>query len=193
MASNTSGGETSKRAVDGDLVRRARDGDHDAFEVIVETYRDRLFGLAVGILRNRSAAEDVVQEAFIKAYKNLKGFRGDSSIYTWLYRIAVNTAHNHLRRASRRTEVDFEDVAPIIEARGQNPAESTANAELGTAIDGAIQDLPPRQREVFMLHYFERMTHREIADVLGVTEGAIKANFFHAVQKLKGALKPYVT
>ncbi|HUU57000.1 MAG TPA: sigma-70 family RNA polymerase sigma factor [bacterium] len=193
MASNTSGGETDKRTVDGDLVRRARDGDHDAFGVIVETYRDRLFGLAVGILRNRSAAEDVVQEAFIKAYKNLKGFRGDSSIYTWLYRIAVNTAHNHLRRASRRTEVDFEDVAPIIETRGQNPAESTANAELGTAIDGAIQDLPPRQREVFMLHYFERMTHREIAEVLGVTEGAIKANFFHAVQKLKGALKPYVT
>ena len=193
MASNANGGESSKRAVDGDVVRRAREGDHDAFGLIVETYRDRLFGLAIGILRDRSAAEDVVQEAFIKAYKNLKGFRGDSSIYTWLYRIAVNTAHNHLRRVKRRTEVDFEEVAPIIEARGQNPAESTANAELGVAIDGAIQNLPPRQREVFMLHYFERMTHREIAEVLGVTEGAVKANFFHAVQKLKGALKPYVT
>jgi RNA polymerase sigma-70 factor (ECF subfamily) len=193
MASNANGGESSKRAVDGDVVRRAREGDHDAFGLIVETYRDRLFGLAIGILRDRSAAEDVVQEAFIKAYKNLKGFRGDSSIYTWLYRIAVNTAHNHLRRVKRRTEVDFEEVAPIIEARGQNPAESTANAELGVAIDGAIKNLPPRQREVFMLHYFERMTHREIAEVLGVTEGAVKANFFHAVQKLKGALKPYVT
>jgi RNA polymerase sigma-70 factor (ECF subfamily) len=192
MASNANGGESSKRAVDGDVVRRAREGDHDAFGLIVETYRDRLFGLAIGILRDRSAAEDVVQEAFIKAYKNLKGFRGDSSIYTWLYRIAVNTAHNHLRRVKRRTEVDFEEVAPIIEARGQNPAESTANAELGVAIDGAIKNLPPRQREVFMLHYFERMTHREIAEVLGVTEGAVKANFFHAVQKLKGALKPYV-
>lgn len=192
MASNTNGGERSKKAVNGDVVGRARDGDHDAFGEIVETYRDRLFGLAIGILRDRSAAEDVVQETFIKAFKNLKGFRGDSSIYTWLYRIAVNTAHNHLRRASRRVEVDFDDVAPIIEARGQNPAESTANAELGVAIDGAIQNLPPRQREVFMLHYFERMTHREIAEVLGVTEGAVKANFFHAVQKLKGALKPYV-
>jgi RNA polymerase sigma-70 factor (ECF subfamily) len=192
MASNANGGASNKRAVDGDVVRRAREGDHDAFGLIVETYRDRLFGLAIGILRDRSAAEDVVQEAFIKAYKNLKGFRGDSSIYTWLYRIAVNTAHNHLRRVKRRTEVDFEEVAPIIEARGQNPAESTANAELGVAIDGAIKNLPPRQREVFMLHYFERMTHREIAEVLGVTEGAVKANFFHAVQKLKGALKPYV-
>jgi RNA polymerase sigma-70 factor (ECF subfamily) len=192
MASNNSGGERCKKAVDGEVVRRARDGDHAAFALIVETYRDRLFGLAVGILRDRSTAEDAVQEAFIKAYRNLRGFRGDSSLYTWLYRIAVNTAHNYLRRTGRRVEVDFEEVAPILEARGHNPAESTANAELGTAIDGAIRGLPPRQREVFMLHYFERMTHREIAEVLGVTEGAVKANFFHAVQKLKGALKPYV-
>jgi RNA polymerase sigma-70 factor (ECF subfamily) len=193
MASNITGGEIKKKAVDGDLVRRARDGDGDAFGIIVETYRARLFGLAVGILRNRSAAEDVVQEAFVKAYKNLKGFRGDSSIYTWLYRIAVNTAHNHLRRATRKTEVDFDEVAPVIEARNPNPAESAANVELGEAIDGAIQNLPPRQREVFMLHYFERLTHREIAEILGVTEGAVKANFFHAVQKLKGALRPYAT
>jgi len=193
MPSNISGGKKNKNVVSGDLVQRARDGDDEAFGFIVETYRDRLFGLAVGILRNRTAAEDVVQEAFIKAHKNLKSFRGDASIYTWLYRIAVNTAHNHIRRARRAEEVDFEEVAPIIEAAGPNPAEKAANAELGEAIDGAIQGLPPRQREVFILHYFEQMTHREIAEILGVTEGAVKANFFHAVQKLKGALKTYVT
>lgn len=193
MASNIVGGQNSKNVVSGDLVQRARDGDDEAFGVIVETYRDRLFGLAIGMLRNRAAAEDVVQEAFIKAYRNLKSFRGDASIYTWLYRIAVNTAHNYMRRARRTKEVDFEDVAPVIEAAGPNPAEKAANAELGEAIDNAIQALPPRQREVFILHYFERMTHREIAETLGVTEGAVKANFFHAVQKLKGALKTYVT
>jgi RNA polymerase sigma-70 factor (ECF subfamily) len=193
MASNNIGGESNKNVVSGDLVQRARDGDDGAFGVIVETYRDRLFGVAVGMLRNRTAAEDVVQEAFVKAYQNLKRFRGDASIYTWLYRIAVNTAHNHIRRARRKMEVDFEEVAPVIEAAGPNPAQTAANAELGEAIDGAIQGLPPRQREVFILHYFERMTHRETAEILGVTEGAVKANFFHAVQKLKGALKPYVT
>jgi RNA polymerase sigma-70 factor (ECF subfamily) len=84
-------------------------------------------------------------------------------------------------------------VAPVIQAKGLNPAESAANTELAAAIDEAVQNLPPRQREVFMLHYFEQMTHREIAEVLGVSEGAIKANFFHAVQKLKGALKTYLT
>jgi len=193
MASNISGGESKKAVVSREMVQRARDGDDDAFGLIVETYRDRLFGLALGIVRNRDAAEDIVQEAFIKAYKNLKRFRGEASIYTWLYRIAVNTAHNHLRKASRRGGVDFDDVAPFIEARGLNPADGAANTELGEAIDGAVRRLPPRQREVFILHYFERMTHREIAETLGVTEGAIKANFFHAVQKLKGALRPYVT
>ncbi len=193
MASNTSGGERKKAVVSREMVDRARDGDDEAFGIIVETYRDRLFGLALGIVRNRDTAEDVVQEAFIKAYKNLKRFRGDASIYTWLYRIAVNTAHNHLRKAKRAAEVDFDDVAPFIEARGLNPAESAANVELGEAIDGAVRQLPPRQQEVFILHYFEQMTHREIAETLGVTEGAVKANFFHAVQKLKGALRPYVT
>jgi RNA polymerase sigma-70 factor (ECF subfamily) len=193
MASNTSGREATKKAVDAEVIRRARDGDGDAFGIIVETYRDRLFGLALGIVRNRAAAEDVVQEAFIKAYKNLKGFRGDSSVYTWLYRIAVNTAHNQVRRERRPGKVDFEEVAPVIAAKDPNPADRAANSELGEAIDGAIQRLPRRQREVFILHYFERMTHREIADVLGVTEGAVKASFFHAIQKLKGALKAYVT
>jgi RNA polymerase sigma-70 factor (ECF subfamily) len=193
MASNISGGESKKAVVSREMVQRARDGDDDAFGLIVETYRDRLFGLALGIVRNRDAAEDIVQETFIKAYKNLKRFRGEASIYTWLYRIAVNTAHNHLRKASRRGGVDFDDVAPFIEARGLNPAEGAANSELGEAIDGAVRRLPPRQQEVFILHYFEQMTHREIAETLGVTEGAVKANFFHAVQKLKGALRPYVT
>jgi RNA polymerase sigma-70 factor (ECF subfamily) len=161
MASNTSGREATKKVVDAEVIRRARDGDGDAFGIIVETYRDRLFGLALGIVRNRTAAEDVVQEAFIKAYKNLKGFRGDSSVYTWLYRIAVNTAHNHLRRERRPGKVDFEEVAPVIAAKDPNPADRAANSELG--------------------------------EVLGVTEGAVKANFFHAIQKLKGALKAYVT
>jgi RNA polymerase sigma-70 factor (ECF subfamily) len=193
MASNTSGKETTKKVVAPEVVRRARDGDADAFGIIVETYRDRLFGLALGIVRNRAAAEDVVQEAFVKAYRNLNRFRGDSSVYTWLYRIAVNTAHNHLRRERRTGKVDFEEVAPVIAAKDPNPADRAADSELGEAIDGAIQRLPRRQREVFILHYFERMTHREIAEVLGVTEGAVKASFFHAIQKLKGALQAYVT
>jgi RNA polymerase sigma-70 factor (ECF subfamily) len=193
MASKTRGKETAKRVVDAEVVRRARGGDGDAFGTIVETYRDRLFGLALGIVRNTAAAEDIVQEAFVKAYRNLRRFRGDSSVYTWLYRIAVNTAHNHLRRERRAGRVDFEEVAPVIAAKDPNPADRAADSELGEAIDGAIQRLPRRQREVFILHYFERMTHREIAEVLGVTEGAVKASFFHAIRKLKGALQAYVT
>ncbi len=178
-------------AAEAEVVARARQGDADAFGVIVETYRDRLFGLAVGMLRNRDAAEDVVQEAFIKAYKNLKGFRGESSIYTWLYRIAVNTCHNRLRQGKRAEMIDLEEVAPIIESGDPDPAAVCLNTELGEAIDRAVGALPARQKEVFMLHYFERMTHGEIATVLGITEGAVKANFFHAVQKLKVSLSHF--
>ncbi len=176
-----------------DVIARARAGDGDAFNLIVETYRNRLFGLAVGILRRRDAAEDVVQEAFIKAYKNLAKFRGDANIYTWLYRITVNTAHNYLRSARRKSAVDFEEVAPVIEAKGADPATATVTAELGVAIEGAVAALPPRQREVFILHYFEQLHHREIADILEITEGAVKAHFFHAVRKLRGTLADYVS
>jgi RNA polymerase sigma-70 factor (ECF subfamily) len=177
--------------VEDNVVARARAGDDEAFGVIVETYRDRLFGVAIGILRNRAAAEDVVQEAFIKAYRNVKKFRGESQIYTWLYRIAVNTAHNYIRRSKRNRAVDFDEVAPVLEARGGDPSKAAFNVELGEAIEEAISALPPRQQEVFILHYFEQLNHREIGEVLGITEGAVKANFFHAVQKLKGALSSF--
>ena len=179
-------------AYEAEVVARARAGDDGAFEVIMTTYRTRLFGLAVGMLRNRDAAEDVVQECFIKAYKNLARFRGESSIYTWLYRIAINTAHNYLRRGKRGEMVDLEDVAPVLESDDPGPDDAAVNVELGHAIEAAVATLPDRQREVFMLHYFEQLTHKEIGDVLGITEGAVKANFFHAVQKLKSALAGYV-
>jgi RNA polymerase sigma-70 factor (ECF subfamily) len=193
VASNKRTAKVTRGAAETEIVARARAGDGDAFAVIVDTYRDRLFGLAVGIVRNRDAAEDIVQETFIKAYRNLAGFRGDAGIYTWLYRIAVNTAHNHLRRRRKGEQVDLEEVAPVIEADGPGPAEITANVELAEAIQTAVGVLPARQREVFMLHYFEQLTHREIAAVLGITEGAVKANFFHAVQKLKVSLAPYAS
>ncbi len=181
----------ARHAVGSDVVARARNGDGDAFEVIVTVYRDRLFGLAVGMLRNRDAAEDVVQETFIKAYRNLKGFRGDAQIYTWLYRIAVNTAHNYLR-ARRVNQVDIEEVAPVLEAPGPDPTVRAQSSEVGEAIEKALTCLPGRQREVFMFHYFEQMTHGEIAEILGITEGAVKAHYFHAVQKMKAALLPFV-
>ena len=183
---------STRPSVDLEVVIRARDGDHDAFAMIVTAYRDRIFGIAIGMLRNRDAAEDVVQETFIKAYKSLKGFRGEANIYTWLYRIAVNTAHNYLRQR-RPGAVDIDEVAPVLETGDPDPSERVFGVEVGEAIEKAVSALPGRQREVFIFHYFEQMTHGEIAEALGISEGAVKAHYFHAVHKLKVALLPFVT
>lgn len=173
-----------------EIIARARAGDGEAFAAIVKQYRNRLFGLAMAMVKNRDAAEDVVQETFVKAYKNINKFRGDSTVYTWLYRITVNTAHNYLRRRREGT-VDLEEVAPILEATDPGPAALAYASEVGAAIEKAVASLPERQREVFLFHYFEQLTHREIARVLGITEGAVKAHYFHAIQKLKTALLPF--
>lgn len=174
------------------LIQRTLNGDEDAFAEIVVAFSNRLYALAVGILRNGTAAEDVVQESFINAYRNLSKFRGESSIYTWLYRITVNTAHNFLRKNSRGNRVDIEELAPIIADNSRNPLQVAAENELVEAVNGSVKTLPERQREVFELHFFEHLTHREIGEMLGITEGAVKANYFHAIKKIQKALTPFL-
>jgi len=174
------------------LIRRTLAGDDDAFAEIIKAFNERLYALAVGVLRNGTAAEDVVQESFIKAYRNLSKFRQESSIYTWLYRITVNTAHNYIRKNVRNGAVDMEEVAPIIADPSPNPVQTAAGNELADAVADVVKTLPERQREVFELHFFEHLTHREIGEMLGITEGAVKANYFHAIKKMQKALSPFL-
>lgn len=174
------------------LIRRTLAGDEDAFAEIIAVFNERLYALAVGILRNGTAAEDVVQESFIKAYRNLSKFRQESSIYTWLYRITVNTAHNYVRKNVRNGDVDMEEVAPIIADSSPNPVQTAAGNELAEAVNEVVKFLPERQREVFELHFFEYFTHREIGEMLGITEGAVKANYFHAIRKMQKALAHFL-
>lgn len=174
------------------LIERTLAGDDDAFAEIIRAFNERLYALAVGILRNGTAAEDVVQESFIKAYRNLSKFRQESSIYTWLYRITVNTAHNYIRKNVRNGDVDMEEVALIIADPSPNPVQTAAGNELADAVNEVVKTLPERQREVFKLHFFEHLTHREIGETLGITEGAVKANYFHAIKKMQKALAPFL-
>jgi RNA polymerase sigma-70 factor (ECF subfamily) len=174
------------------LIERTLSGDDDAFAEIVAAFNERLYALAVGVLRNGAAAEDVVQESFIKAYRNLSKFRRESSIYTWLYRITVNTAHNYIRKNVRDGDVDMEEAALVIADPSPNPAQTAAGNELADAVNDVVKTLPERQREVFELHFFEHLTHREIGETLGITEGAVKANYFHAIKKVQKALAPFL-
>lgn len=174
------------------LIERTLSGDDDAFAEIIAAFNERLYALAVGVLRNGTAAEDVVQESFIKAYRNLSKFRRESSIYTWLYRITVNTAHNYIRKNVRDGDVDMEEVALVIADPSPNPVQTAAGNELADAVNEVVKTLPERQREVFELHFFEHLTHREIGEALGITEGAVKANYFHAIKKMQKALAPFL-
>ena len=148
---------------DGDLVARFKSGDEQTFNSIVQRYQKRIFDLVFRFVRDFDETNDIAQETFIRAYAKLKGFRGASSLYTWLYRIALNLSLNHLRKKKLRSFFSFDDPAvaePI--ARG-GPDEDLAAAQIRDQVGNAIEKLPPRQRSIFILRQYERFSHREIA------------------------------
>jgi len=174
---------------DHEVIEQVKQGSAEHFEILVRRYEGRLFALAWRMLHNRADCEDVVQEAFVKAYRSLGKFRGEARFSTWLYRIALNLILNRLRRGSRLRETDLD-----LE-RMESPA-TPAGAErrnlLRAAVARAIDELPPRQRAVFHMRYEEERPHAEIAEILGLSEGAVKASYHHAVAKLRESLKGFL-
>ena len=183
----------SETLTDSDLVRRFKMGDESAFSAIVMKYKDRLFKVAITLLGDENEAMDISQDAFVKAYFNLKKFREDSSLYTWLYRILYNLCISLLRRKKIVTFLSFEDREETREfvSDWPDPVEETQRVELRTAIYEALEKLPERQRSVFVMKQIEGLKHEEIANIIGITEGAVKASYFQAVKKMQSLLKQY--
>jgi RNA polymerase sigma factor (sigma-70 family) len=161
-----------------------------AFEKAVIDYRERIYLMLLKYVRNREDAKDLTQEAFVKAYNSLGSFRGDSGLYTWIYRIAVNLAINYKTRDKSSSFSSIDDTQRIYD--GESPSENILKNELSSRIDDAVKNLPQRQRMVFVLRYYEEKQYSEIAEVLGITEGAAKANYHHAINKMKVELADYV-
>jgi len=163
-----------------------------AANTFVRTHQKFVFSTAMRYLKNREDAEDASQEVFIKALRNLKNFRGDSNIKTWLYRITSNLCSNILRKQKLRNmfsygddREDFYDIADgNISAQKKLEIEEFENKFLNS-----LNELPKKQRETFALRYFEEMTYEEISGVLGTSVGGLKANYFQAVKKLSKYLK----
>ncbi|TKJ43945.1 RNA polymerase subunit sigma-70 [candidate division TA06 bacterium B3_TA06] len=174
---------------DHEVIERVKKGKADLFEILVRRYEGKLFALAWRMLHNRADADDAVQEAFVKAYRSLKRFRGEARFSTWLYRIALNHILNRLRRGSRMREadLDLERMPSIL-----TPSYATRQKELEVAVARATDQLPPRQRAIFHMRYEEEHSHAEIAEILGISEGAVKASYHHAVTKLRKSLKGFV-
>lgn len=179
---------------DSELVRRCKAGNEAAFSLIVGRYQQRLQQVARTILGDEDDAMDISQETFVKAYFNLRTFREDSSLYTWLYRIMYNLCISHLRRKKIISFFSFdqgEETEEFADAREPGPFEQYERREIMNAVTTAVAALPLKQRTAFTLRQMEGLTHAEIAKVMGITEGAVKASYFHAVRKLQTMLKRY--
>ena len=178
---------------DAELLQRFRDGDESAFDVIVKSYHERAFQFVYRVVHDFDDAADIAQETFIRAYDKLERFRGQSGLYTWLYRIALNLSVNCLRKRKLRAMIGL-DEAPLSALKSPlgDPEANLQDSLTRGRIDGAVAALPTRQRSIFVLRQYEGLTHAEIATIVGSSEGAVRAGYFHAIRKLRKALADLV-
>lgn len=169
---------------DQELVELYRQGRESAFNEIVLRYQEKIYWLVRRFLTDHDDADDVVQEVFIKAASHLPEFRGDSSLYTWLYRIAVNRSLNALRQKRVAEFFRLEDAGEVPHAENDGPQDRLEADEQRRLIESAVRALPAKQRTVFVLRYYEEMTYEEMSEVLNTSVGGLKANYFHAVRKV---------
>jgi RNA polymerase sigma-70 factor, ECF subfamily len=186
---------------DATFVARARTGDSDAFRALVERHSRALFRLAFRMTGNQQDAEDVVQESFLRAYKQLGKFDERASFGTWLYRIAANCSLDLVRARKRRSErftaVDAEDgvdeLVSHLPSHDPTPERMTLSGEVRERVAAAMQELSPNERTAFVLRHFEGMRIEEVSRVLECQPGAAKHSVFRAVQKLRRSLEPLVS
>ena len=179
------------------LVQRVQQGDKAAFDLLVIKYQHKIVHLVNRYVKDPSEAQDVAQDAFIKAYRALADFRGDSAFYTWLYRIAINTAKNYLLSRSRRHtdyEVDMQDAEQTENAHQlkdiETPEHQLMNDQIINVIKLAIENLPEEMRIAITLREFEGMSYEEIADAMDCPIGTVRSRIFRAREAIDEKLTP---
>jgi RNA polymerase sigma-70 factor, ECF subfamily len=183
---------------DGSLVREAQGGSKAAFGQLVHTYDQAVLRLALRLTGSQSDAQDIHQEAFLRVYKKLDGFRFECSFATWIYRIVTNICLDHLRRNQARKrngtiEVNDDDLLNELsdDRPGNNPERQLLDQELSAQILRALKRLTPRERMVFDLKHFQGLTLRSVSEILNSSEGSVKMTFFRATQRLRFQLGRY--
>ena len=188
----------SDREIDQQLVERVQRGDKAAFDLLVVKYQRKIFRLLSRLIRDAAEIEDVAQEAFVKAYRALPNFRGDSAFYTWLYRIAINTAKNYLvsqgRRAPTSTQADVEDAETFDDGdhlRDLNTPDSMlVTKQVGEAVNRAIDQLPEDLRTAIVLREIEGLSYEEIAESMQCPIGTVRSRIFRAREAIALELRP---
>ena len=189
----------TEKNVDQALVERVQNGDSRAFDLLVQKYQNRIAKLIARFVRNPADVQDVAQEAFIKAYRALPNFRGESAFYTWLYRIAINTAKNHLVAAGRKSpsyavdvqEVEKYDASEWLKEYATPERELLAD-EIQVTVNSALEGLPPDLREAITLREIEGLSYEDIAQVMDCPIGTVRSRIFRAREAIDEKLQPIV-
>lgn len=182
---------------DRELVEAVLGGDPSAYRGLVERYQSRVYALIVGMVRDREDARDLTQEAFVKAYNNLSRFRLESSFYTWLYRIAMNLAIDHLRKHKKRRHSEFDEQIASQDSSGtladahtrESPRRAVERKQLQSSILLALDKLSPDHKQIILLREIEGLSYTEIAETLEIAEGTVMSRLFYARRKLQQLLK----
>ncbi|TSA16784.1 RNA polymerase sigma factor [bacterium] len=174
---------------DFELLELFQSGDESAFNHLVLRYRERVYWVARRFVNDHDGADDVTQDVFCKAYESLPDFRGESSFYTWLYRITVNIALNNVRRKKLREFFRIDEIFEVEDRSAVSPDVAVEKKEERRLIEEAITRLPEKQKSVFVLRYYEELPYEEISTILKTSVGGLKANYFHAVKKIQEYVK----
>ena len=186
------------REVDQQLVERAQRGDKQAFELLVSKYQRKLARLLSRFIRDTTEVEDVTQEAFIKAYRALPTFRGDSAFYTWLYRIGINTAKNYLvamgRRAPTTTEIDSEEAEGFEDGEQlrdlNTPENEMMSRQIAQTVNDTLNQLPEELKTAITLREIEGLSYEDIANIMNCPIGTVRSRIFRAREAIAAKLRP---
>ncbi len=182
------------------IVQKVQEGDVDAFDELVTKYRERIYAVVYNLTSNREDASDLTQDAFIKAFQSIGRFKGKSSFFTWLYRIALNTTLTHLRKNKLRRFFSFEKMSEEDHSAGfieqlKTDSDSDKNTlmnELQEKLNDAFQKLSVKHRTVITLYEIDGLSHKEIAEIVGTSVGTVRSRLHYAKQFLQAELKDYI-
>jgi len=177
-------GAAGEALSDAELVRRAQEGDELALGALVERHQDAAFRVALSLVGDPDLAQDVVQDAFVRAFRALGGFRGDAAFRTWLLTITANAARGTLRKRGRRRESSLDAVAPVA-SEGVDPEERAVVGDEAARARAMLEKLPEKQRLAVQLRVDEGLSFKEIGEVIGSSEGAARVNYFHGIHRLR--------
>ncbi len=180
------------------LIEKAKKSDLEAFKIIVERYQTRVISVAYGIVHNEDDAKDISQDVFVKVYKSLDNFQGNSRFYTWLYRITVNMAIDYNRKIKRKQAMEYNDdinvktELPLADSKQALPDKYIYDKEIYGKLQEAIENLSEEQKKTFILREMEDLSYQEIADIMKCSVGTVMSRLYYARDKIRLYLKPYL-